>query len=123
MTKQELLSHLASREIENAKCHTDLAENCEAGSPDHAFHTAMADKCVKSAEVLSAHAKAANANKAAGLADDLDAVVPIPGISRVVPDAPLRRAVLRPGQPDLPEMQPAPVFEKVFGNTETREGS
>ena len=77
-------------------------------------HTGMGEFHAECAKGLK------ESRKAAGVADDLDSVMPSP-ISKITPDVPHVRMVLRPGQ-RVPEAVPvSDVYEKVFGSAGTEE--
>jgi hypothetical protein len=75
-------------------------------------HIDDADACTEICKILS------ESRKAAGIADDLDAIVPTQ-ISRVAPDAPSKafRAIPRAGQPPIPVAAADSIFEKVYGDS------
>jgi hypothetical protein len=81
-------------------------------------HTAIAKSCLDACKALKESKKAAM-----GGDFDLDELMPMPdGLSRVTPTSPHVRAVLRPGQRELPTPLTDPVNKIIFGE-EIVEGS
>ena len=81
-------------------------------------HTAFGETCVECAKDSGAMLMS---RKAAGMGDDLDALMPLPdGLSTLAPDPRLVRAVPRYGMREVPTAAPDSVFSKMF-DTETGE--
>jgi hypothetical protein len=113
-----LRTHLAERETAHAKLHKEAMDCEEEGSTTHTFHKGAMEQCMKDAGHHVEQAKTisdAMNRKAAGLSDD-DELEPT-RVSAIAPDAPLVRAVARPGMRELPA-ENNPLYQKIFGTDE-----
>jgi hypothetical protein len=124
LKNSELLQHLASREIANAKLHKCLAKGWETDSEQHDAHKAAMDECLKSATALIGDEKAMDAadlEKTAGVvsgAERDNAALTPSNVSKVTPDNPeTSRLVMRYGQPRRPQIE-NPLLQEIFGSGE-----
>jgi hypothetical protein len=116
---------MATHHLAMAKAHKAALAKAQAMESDgdglSEFHKAAMDAHTQAGEYHAQCAKDLSATgKAAGMGDNLDDLMPSP-ISAVVPDAPLVRAVLRPGMQTLPNV--SREFQKLVSVDEEQEAS
>ncbi len=93
----------SSDNAEHAAAHRVLAEAFGAGAAEH---TAQAETCEECA-------KAMDTDDLEKGGDDLTKLAPWPGIAMIPSDVPVRK-ILRPGQPDYSEGNPAANLPDIF---------
>jgi hypothetical protein len=104
ITKSELLSHLAAREIQDGKCFKAAMEGEEEGTHHHTLYKSMMENAFLSAEVLASAKKAAEAEELAKAMAEANKANQVSGVA---PTRPGITAVPRAG------MQPMPVAPNV----------